>query len=201
MSILALMEDKRESIAAVIDKSAHPHPVIDLGSILALCHQDKKELLRQKAELQRPNHQELPTLEGLIKILPVWPPHSIWPKGVRLSILGTRSTINWRKYGRTIYTARLKRLIKFLPTWTPDTIRAKGRAIVKRCVNQVQAAVLSDWWFLLLFALPDLVILPSVKGTPEATSGSSSGALSFLHDCSATRSIFQMMAWAPSTRL
>ena len=42
---------------------------------------------------------------------------------------------------------------------------------------------------------------PSVKMAPEATRGRSSGALSFLQVCSATRSIFQMTALAPSTRL
>lgn len=36
---------------------------------------------------------------------------------------------------------------------------------------------------------------------PEATSGNSSDAFSVLHACSATRSIFQMIAVAPATRL
>jgi hypothetical protein len=42
---------------------------------------------------------------------------------------------------------------------------------------------------------------PSVKVAPEATRGRSSKALSFLQVCSATHSIFQITARAPSTRL
>ena len=72
---------------------------------------------------------------------------------------------------------------------------------VNRSVNGVQAAVLSACSFPLHGTLPDRIILPSLHGTPEATSGSNAGALSLRHACSATRRIFQMMAWAPSTRL
>ena len=72
---------------------------------------------------------------------------------------------------------------------------------VNKCVNGGQAAVLSACSFPSRFTLPVRIICPSLHRTPEATRGSTSGAFSFRQACSATRSIFQIMAWAPSTRL
>ena len=97
-----------------------------------------------------------------------------------------------------------KRTVIVMPWPDVKSVDAKKMfegATVKRCVNGVQAAVLSGCWVVLRSTLPDDVLTPSLNVTPAATSGSSSGAFSFRHDVSATRSIFQMMAVAPSTRL